>query len=519
MSFKGALYPFQVEAVEKMIAMRHLLVGYQMGLGKTVLTIDAIEELIDRDEVAGGFIICPASIKYQWAHMIEEFTGGEANVIVVDGAARKRLDQYNTYHAGKAEYLIFNPEALVNDWAIISKLPRDFIVADEIQWAKNFRPKRSKRLKRLHATYQWGLTGQPVENRAEEVFSIFQWIDPKVLGNYETFDRAFIKRDSWGNVRSYVNLPTLHNVLKQHMVRRTREEVKDQLPAVIGPVPMYIDLDVEGARLYRRIVRDLLRDLEEAFSSFGNFSLTAFYSGDTDLGDARGRIMSKLVCLRMLLDSPELLRRSAAHFRGEGTGNRMGSAYAQELDEAGVLDRCKSTPKLDTTVDLLCDLLDADPRNKLVIFSNFKDSLNLLSAATCHLTEAVLFTRDVKPRDRELAKQRFASESDVRLFLSSDAGGVGLDLPAGNYLINYDLPWSAGAFAQRQSRIIRLSSQFPEVTLVSMMVRDSLDEYQDALLVQKQRIADAVIDGKIGPKGRLTLDLQSLTTFLREHTV
>jgi SNF2 family DNA or RNA helicase len=504
-TFTGKLYAFQEEAVERMVEARHLLVAYEMGLGKTVIAIAAIEHLIDQEEIAAGFIICPASIKTQWARFITEFTAGEANVIVVSGDADTRDRQYRSYLNGGAEYLIMNPEQLVGDWDLIAKLPRDYIVADEIQWAKNFKPKRSKRLKRLRAEYRWGLTGQPVENRAEEAFSIFEWIDPTVLGNFRTFDAAFIKRDRYGRVRVYKNLPTLHRMLSEHMVRRTREEVKDQLPAVTEE-NLYVELDVESARLYRRIVADLDSDVEEAFNTWGNFSLSALYAGQ-EQGEVRGRIMSKLTTLRQLCDHPDLIR----HSDGE---------YAAELIEAGRLERCKQNPKLDVAVDLICSILEANPRNKIVLFSFFKRMLTLIADATQGATRSVLFTGDVNQDGRDRAKQAFARDPETRLFLSSDAGGVGLDLPMANYLISYDLPWSAGAYAQRQSRIIRLSSVFPEVTLLSLQVAGSIEEYQQQLLVQKAKVAAAVVDGRgISPKGRLTLDLDSLTTFLREHDV
>jgi SNF2 family DNA or RNA helicase len=519
MTFKGSLYPFQAAAVERMIDAKQILLAMDMGLGKTVVSIAAVEQEIDAGRIAGGLIICPASLKYQWQRMILSFTGDEANVVVVDGPASKRFEQYATYHNGRAEYLIINPEQMVGDWDIVSKLPRDFIIADEVQWAKNFKPKRSKKLKKLHATYQWGLTGQPVENRPEEVFSIMEWVDPSVLGNYRTFDRAFIRRDTWGRPRSYRNLPTLHRILSEHMIRHTRAEVADQMPAV-SEKTQPIEFDIDGARLYRRIVADLMADMEEAFSTWGNFSLTSLYLGGDDLGEARGRIMSKLTCLRMLCDGPELLRRSAAHFRGEiPHGNRMGSAYAQELDERGLLTP-KATPKLDAACDLLTDILDEHPRNKVVVFSFFKDMLDMVAGTTSGLCRSVIFSGAVKAKDRDRVRQQFGTDPDTRLFLSSDAGGVGLDLPMANYLVSLDLPWSAGAYRQRQARIIRLSSEFPEVTLVSLQMADSIEEYQAALLVQKEKIASAVVDGRgISAKGRLNLDLQSLSAFLRTRVV
>ena len=339
MTFKGTLYPFQEEAVDRMVEDKQHLVAYEMGLGKTPITIAAVERLIDEGKIEGGIVICPASLKHQWRRMIDQFTGDEANVILVDGTPTKRRAQYASYAAGNAEYLIMNYDQLVNDWEIVQKLPRDFIVADEVAAIKNFQPKRSKRLKRFDAEYKWGLTGQPIENRAEEVFSIMQWVNPEVLGDYRAFDRAFVVRNHWGGVRSYRNLPTLHRLLSEHMVRRTRAQVKDQMPAVVEE-SILVDFDVEGARLYRVMKNHLLRDLDEAIGTYGpKFNLFGFYSGDDDVQEARGRIMSKLMCMRMLCDSPDLLRISAAHFRSTTSRERSGSMYADEIDASGALAR------------------------------------------------------------------------------------------------------------------------------------------------------------------------------------
>ena len=518
MTFKGTLYDFQEEAVERMIEVRRILLAMEMGLGKTICVIAAVERLLDNEEVAAGFVICPASLKLQWRRMIDEFTGGEANVIVVSGDARQRQEQYHDYVEGGAEYLILNPETMVADWEVIRKLGRDYIVCDECQWFKNFKPKRSKKIKRLRAEYQWGLSGQPIENRAEECFSLMEWVDPEVLGDFRTFDRAFCVRDHWGRVKAYRNLPTLHKIISDHMVRHTRAQVADQLPAVNEEV-VPIELDAPGARLYRRVVHDLEADVAEAFSTFGGgFNLASFYHGE-EQGEVRGRIMSKLLALRMICNHPELLRRSAATYRGELPG-RGGSSYAQELYEDGRLEALTKSPKLGACVELLTDILSADPANKVVVFSFFKNMLDLLSTATSGLTKSVIFSGGVSQKGRDEVKQQFAQDPDTRLFLSSDAGGVGLDLPQANYLISYDLPWSAGAYAQRQSRIIRLSSVFPQVTLLSLQVSGSIDEYQHELLRQKQRIGDAVIDGRgISRRGGLSLDLQSLSAYLRDHEV
>ena len=318
-------------------------------------------------------------------------------------------------------------------------------------------------------------------------------------------------------MKLYRNLPTLHRIISENMVRHTRAQVADQLPAVNEEV-VPIELDAPAARLYQRTVRDLESDVAEAFSTYGNFSLSGFYRGD-DQGEVRGKIMAKLLALRMICDHPELLKDSAARYRGEIPG-RGGSAYAQELWEAGRLDALIKSPKLATCVELLTDILSADLNNKIVVFSFFKKMLTIIADATSGLTKSVVFSGAVSQNERDRVRQEFATDPECRLFLSSDAGGVGLDLPMANYLISYDLPWSAGAYAQRQSRIIRLSSKFPQVTLLSLQVSESIDEYQHGLLAQKQKVADAVIDGKgISRRGGLSMDLQSLSAYLRDHEV
>jgi SNF2 family DNA or RNA helicase len=132
----------------------------------------------------------------------------------------------------------------------------------------------------------------------------------------------------------------------------------------------------------------------------------------------------------------------------------------------------------------------------------------------------VEFTGELTPRERDKVKQIFATDDSCRLFLSSDAGGMGLDLPEASYLINFNLPWSAGKFDQRQARIIRLSSEWEAVTLNTVMMAGSIEERMHEMLHAKRAIADAIVDGRgIDPRGRLKLNVATLTDFLSSSSV
>jgi SNF2 family DNA or RNA helicase len=518
MSFKGELYGFQAEALKFLLERRQALLALEMGLGKTVITIAAAEELLDRGEIATAMVVAPASLKYQWKRMIETFTSGAVTIKLVEGPPARRQLQYAHAMAEPPDWLILNYEQVVNDFQYVKALPMDCVIADEVQAIKSFRSKRSRRVKRLRSTYRWGLSGQPLENRPEEVYSIFQWIDPDLLGRFEVFDKTFIVRNSFGGVKFYRNLPTLHRRLSSAMVRKRRDDpdVRDQLPKVteeIIPVPF----DPAGAKLYRYIVKDLLAELTAA-RQYGNFNVFAHYSptahDDPASAAARGRIMSRLTCLRMLCDHPALLRWSATQFdKAQGSG----SAYAAELAADGLLDGLGPAPKFEATKALLREIDDAG--HKTALFSFFKESLHLLRHDLEEL-RPVLFTGDQTPAERDKARQKFAHDDHCRLFLSSDAGGVGLDLPQASYLINYNLPWSAGKFDQRQARIIRLSSEWESVTLVTVVMAGSIEERMYDMLMAKRAVADAVVDGRgIDAKGRLVLNVDTLTDFLTHSAV
>jgi SNF2 family DNA or RNA helicase len=514
-SFTGKLYGFQEDAFKKMLDIEHVLVAYEMGLGKTVITIAVIERLLDEGKVALGLVIVPSSLKYQWKRMIDQYTD-DATVLVIDGDPATRHGQYSEALTGDYDYIILNYEQIVNDWVFVSKLAYDYVVVDECTAIKGFRAKRSRKIKKLGGKYRFGLSGQPLENKPEEVYSIMEWIEPGVLGRFDTFDRTFIVRNAWGKPVRYKNLPTLHSRLSRSMVRKRRDDpdVRGQLPQVVEQV-MDIPFDVAGAKLYRLVIKELQYEMATFQAEYGGggFDLLRHYGmagpGDSDEMVARGRIMSKLTALRMLCDNPGLLIDSA---------RKASSAYAVELNDRGLLQGQTKAPKMDEAVALVDEILDQDHRHKVCLFSFFKGNLARLQQV--YGARSVLFTGDMDAKQKDAAKTRFQTQRDVRVFLSSDAGGYGVDLPEANYLINYDLPWSAGKLDQRNARIVRLSSTWESVTLINLLMQGSVEERMYALLTQKRAIASAVVDGRgIDRKGNLSLDLKSLTEFLESSTV
>lgn len=516
MSFTGTLLPYQIEAVEAMVDRKKMLVAYDLGLGKTVLTIAAIEKLKDLGEIQdAGIVICLSSLKYQWAEQIKKFTGGVAVPLVIDGSKSQRAKQYADAISGiGVDYVILNYEQIVNDWDYVSLLARGFVICDEATAIKSFKSKRSKHVKDIKSPVKFALTGTPIENgKPEELYSIMQFVDSKVLGRFDLFDKTFIVRNQFGGVERYRNLATLSKTMASASVRKRQQDpdVAPYLPDTIFAEPVLVEFDSAGAKLYKHIARELLNDLDEAVDSFGtSFDLFSHYTGEktNDVMDAlKGKVMSKLTALRMLCDHPDLLMQSSTT-----------SGYVGQLKEAGLLDKVTKFPKLAALKQYVDDFLNQNDDNKVVIFTSYVHMVWLIMQ---HLGfTSAKYTGEMDAKQKEESKVWFQTDPDCRILVSSDAGGYGVDLPQANLLINYDLPWNAGLALQRNGRIRRASSTWPSIVIQDFLMEGSIEERQHAMLVQKMSVANAIIDGEgINEAGGVNLTVGTLRAFLENISV
>jgi SNF2 family DNA or RNA helicase len=510
------LRPYQTEAVDRILERGNLLLAMTMGSGKTATAIASVRRLRRLREVDRGAVFALKSIKWQWVREIQKWDP-RATVQVVDGSKAQR--HWAIRNAHKFNYTILHYQCLVNDWDMIRKyLPIDFVILDEATAIKSFTAKTSKRAKLMtpHCKVRMALSGQPVENRPEELYSIMQFVDPEVLGGFHKFDRAFITRDTWGKPIRYKNLPTLQTVMAPAMFRKSREDIKEWLPERIElDVPVILEPAV--MKLHDH-VRDDLSDAIDAALGMGvrgsSFDVMQHYGAvQKEEGlSLMGQVMSRLLAMRMLSAHPHLLRLSAENF--DSPLSKRGSEYASMLHATGMLDGLPmDTTKLESLIEMVEEILSEDPRHKVVIFSYFKPMLAMIA----HRIKAghALITGDVTGMARDRAIVRFNNDPLCRVFLSSDAGAYGVDLNQGSHVINYDLPWSGGALAQRIARIDRTNSAFDQIQIMYLYGQGTIEERMHRMLIQKNKVARAFLDGEFDQKsGGLKLDLESLREFL-----
>lgn len=521
MTFLGELRPYQAEASALITDRGRALLALDLGTGKTVVSLHAIEELRDGGMLDCALLIMSSSLTVQWANRIKEFT--DQDCVVIDGSVTpaKRKKLYQEALQERPSYVVMGLRQVVSDTWFVEALKPDLALVDEVTSIKNFKPQQTKTIKKSVKTkYRIGLTAEPIENgKAEEVYSIMEWIDDSVFGNWRDFENDYIERNQYTNIiTGYRNVDRLHSLLMTACVNKRRDdpEVAEFMPTV-EEYNVHVDMDPKTKELYDYIARDLLAELRMAGPTVA-LDLSRYYEGgDASEGDSStGRITSRLLALHLLLDDPSLLRASALAY--DDPEAKHGSRYASELLALDKLLPVGSHgAKLDAAVEVAMGYLVEDERHKIIVFSRFKGVLPLL-AERLDKYGCVLFHGGLNGKERAEAIATFGDDPNVRVFLSSDAGGYGVDLFMASHLINYDRPLSSGALKQRNGRHVRASSTFRNVFIDNLIVADSVEEYQGSKLDFKNKVSSAILGGRMSvPGGKLESNARSLTKFLEDY--
>jgi len=443
---KHPLYPYQQEGMLHLVFTGRALLADEMGLGKTVQAVAACELLRRTRGIRRVLVISPASLKGEWEEQIAKFT--DLPVQIIQGPRARRLRQYDEpLFFNLANYEQIRPDVE----EINATLRPDVIILDEAQRIKNWQTKTAMSVKRLCSPYAFVLTGTPVENRIDEIYSITQFLNPYIFGPLFRFNRDFYQLDKKGRAIGYKNLDQLHKRLLAIMLRRRKEDVEGQLPGrTINTyfVPMhkeqmlrYGEYEMKAARLAAMARKRPLKKEEME------------------------QLQRHLACMRMLCDTPYILDQD-----------------------------CRISPKLKELGNILQELAE-DGDHKIIIFSEWERMLKLVreQAEEMGLGYALHTGKVPQPKRRDEIR-RFKNDPECRLFLSTDSGATGLNLQVADVVINLDMPWNPAKLEQRIARAWRKHQKRP-VQVINLVSEHSIEHRMLSLLEQKRSLAEGVVDG------------------------
>jgi len=477
-SFRGQLRPYQAVGVGWLAFLERWGLGAcladDMGLGKTLQLIAFLLHLQENEALENPtLVVCPTSVLGNWEREVKKF-GPTLKVLVHHGDKRAKGKAFAAEIKGK--------DLIITSYALVFRDAKEFqgikwqgLVLDEAQNIKNSEAKQSQAVRQIEASFRIALTGTPVENRLQELWSILEFLNPGYLGPRNFFQRRFaIPIEKYGDRES---LQTLRSLVRPFILRRlkTDKEIIQDLPEK-QEMTVFCGLAAQQAVLYQKIVEESIAELDSAEGI-----------------QRRGMILALLVKLKQLCNHPALVK---------------AEAKPKELEI-----KSQESGKLQRLVEMLEEVIAEGDR--ALIFTQFAEWGKLLKPhLEQHLGREVLFLYGgIRQQQREEMIDRFQHDPQGPpiMILSLKAGGTGLNLTRATHVFHYDRWWNPAVENQATDRVFRIG-QTRNVQVHKFVCTGTLEEKIHDMIESKKALAEQVVSA--GENWLTELDTDQLRNLL-----
>lgn len=417
-----------------------------MGLGKTIQAIAYLLARKQEGDKKTALIVCPASLVYNWAKEFDQFAP-ELSVAIIAGSVEMR--QKLIQEEQERDVWITSYDLLKRDISAYRDLKFGVEVLDEAQNIKNHGTQAAKSVKKIGADIRFALTGTPIENRLSELWSIFDFLMPGILGSYEQFRKTYelpIVHEEQKDVAE-----RLKKMVSPFILRRLKADVLKELPEKVEQI-VYAQMEPEQKRIYMAHVYRMKEMLES--------------KSEEDVQTQKLKILAELTRLRQICCDPRLLYE----------------------------DYQPLSCKVAACMELVKEAVQGE--HKVLVFSQFPSAFPILQEwlQAEHLEYYVLTGETSKEKRLELVES--FNKDQVPVFLISlKAGGTGLNLTGANIVIHFDPWWNVAAQNQATDRAHRIGQKNP-VTVYKLIAQGSIEEKITELQEKKRVLADQVLDGE-----------------------
>lgn len=484
-SLKHVLRPYQAEGFRWLSTLCDKgfggILADEMGLGKSVQLIALIVSRYQREDARHGdgrlhpsLIVCPASLVYNWAAEFAKFAPSFNAVVVAGTKTERRNAIARAFHADEPTVLITSYDLLrrdVDDYTADDEDgPRqcEIMALDEAQYIKNHVTKIAKAVKSVAAAHRFALTGTPIENRLSELWSIFDFLMPGLLGSYKRFReryelpisnaRAADGSTAEGRAAAEVNPESarvahkLQALVGVFIKRRLKRQVLTDLPDKLETT-LTVQLEGEQRKLYAAHEQRLRMQLE--------------HSEEADFNTSKIRILAELTRLRQICCDPRLV-------------------YADAKDQSAKL--AAITELVETCVN---------EGKKALVFSQFTSFLELIAARFDAAGLRYYTITGSTPKKQRLALvDRFNADDTPAFLISLKAGNTGLNLTGASVVIHADPWWNAAAQDQATDRAHRIG-QTEDVNVYQVVAKDTIEERILELQHSKSELARQFTDASL----------------------
>ena len=422
-----------------------------MGLGKTLQALTLIQKAKEKHKKQPALVVCPTSVVFNWENEIEKFAP-ELTYLSLSGADRKK-----NFEKIKDYDIVITSYALVRrDIDDLGKIDFRFVILDESQNIKNPESQTAQAVKKLNAGHKLALSGTPIENKLEELWSVFDFLMPGFLFNKSDFNYRYAnpimeREDKTVEKR-------LKSQIYPFILRRMKRDVAKDLPDKVENIA-YCELTPEQKDFYLEVMDSTKEELFKSIQQNG-------------LEKSRMSIFSALLRLRQICCHPKL--------------------YDKELKKGAM-----ESGKFEYLKDFLEEVISE--KHRILLFSQFVDMLDIIKE---WLEKSGIKYEYLtgKTKNRQEVVERFNNDTTIPIFLISlKAGGTGLNLTGADYVVHYDPWWNPAVEDQATDRAYRIG-QTKKVFVYRFITKGTVEEKIQKLKMRKRSLVDSVIsvDRNIG---------------------
>lgn len=458
-AIKASLRSYQTEGVQWLDRLRSMrlsgILADDMGLGKTLQAIIAITQLHHKRSDIRSIIVCPTSLIYNWKEEFGKFNP-QLKVLPIDGtpAQRKKLltdlEQY--------EVVITSYSLLQKDIDIYKEYNFGYAILDEAQQIKNRSTRNAKSVKMIEAQHRLILTGTPIENSLEDLWSLFDFLMPGLLSSFDRFIEKYVRNTA---VPQSNNQEILRRKVSPFILRRMKRDVLEELPP-ISEIVYHCHLSEPQRELYKSYADSAREELSQLVKKEG-------------FDKVQIQVLATLTRLKQICCHPAI--------------------FAKEKAEQG------DSSKYDMLMELLQTLIEG--KHKTVIFSQYTRMLNIMREDLQRLGIRFCYLDGSSKNRLEIVKKFNEDESIIVFLVSLKAGGTGLNLVGADTVIHYDMWWNPAVENQATDRVHRLG-QRSSVSSYKLITLGTIEEKILELQNRKKGLVNRVISGEEEAMAKLT---------------
>ena len=464
---------------------------------KTIQAISCIMCLIECGEAKKVLILCKKSLRYQWKNEIEKFTEYDQDkVLIINGTPKQKEKVYKKFLEMEEGVLISNYDVVVSDMdtKMLDSIKPQLLVIDEAHTLRGHNTIKNKKISKIakDIRYKILLTGTPMASKPDDLYGVMKIMNKDFFGLKKDFDNKFLNYEygKFGKqLVGYKHLDELEELTHNIMIGRSEKEVELDLPEVLPPNRLYLNMDNTQLKIQDAIESEK-KQLGASINTYQE-SIKKLQSEGSG-GNTNDKLKKLNDNIKIASDVMKGLQTFLQMNADDPRVFTLASEKIKEKYGSFVPNSYDMSPKTEALLGIVEDILESN--QKVIIFSMYEREVQLLKKDLEDKLKinVVTYTGSVGTDDREKNVRLFTTNDDYNVFVATSAAQEGLNLQCANNVIHYNQTHIIADKIQRNGRARRVGSKYKNVFIYDLLTKDTVDEKKIEKLDNEEKLLSNV---------------------------